>query len=55
LPTTSWSELRDRRMNEPGAAEEHDATRLAYELGEAVRDCASSAVEARPISPPRPA
>ena len=35
---TSWSELRDRRMTEPGAAEEYNATRLAYELGVAVRD-----------------
>ncbi len=35
---TSWSELRDRRMAEPGAAEEYDATRLAYELGVAVRN-----------------
>lgn len=35
---TSWSELRDRRMSEPGAAEEYDATRLAYELGVAVRE-----------------
>jgi ribosome-binding protein aMBF1 (putative translation factor) len=35
---TSWSELRDRRMNQPGATEEYDATRLAYELGVAVRE-----------------
>src|SRR5215204_3213631 len=35
---TNWSELRDRRMTEPGAAEEYDATRLAYELGVAVRE-----------------
>jgi ribosome-binding protein aMBF1 (putative translation factor) len=35
---TSWSELRDRRMSEPGAADEYDATRLAYELGVAVRE-----------------
>ena len=35
---TNWSELRDRRMTEPGAAEEYDATRLAFELGVAVRE-----------------
>src|SRR5258705_12616877 len=35
---TSWPELRDRRMSEPGAAEEYDATRLAFELGVAVRE-----------------
>ena len=35
---TSWSDLRDRRMSEPGAAEEYEATRLAYELGRAVRE-----------------
>src|SRR4051794_17832890 len=35
---TGWSELRDRRMAEPGAADEYDATRLAYQLGRAVRE-----------------
>jgi ribosome-binding protein aMBF1 (putative translation factor) len=35
---TSWSDLRDRRMTEPGATEEYEATRLAYELGRAVRE-----------------
>ena len=34
----SWSELRDRRMAEPGAEEAYDAARLAFELGAAVRD-----------------
>jgi ribosome-binding protein aMBF1 (putative translation factor) len=34
----SWSELRDRRMAEPGADEAYDAARLAFELGAAVRD-----------------
>ena len=33
-----WSELRDRRMAEPGAEEAYDAARLAFELGAAVRD-----------------
>jgi ribosome-binding protein aMBF1 (putative translation factor) len=33
-----WAELRDRRMAEPGASEAYDATRLAFELGRAVRD-----------------
>ncbi|GAB3871220.1 hypothetical protein GCM10029964_007140 [Kibdelosporangium lantanae] len=33
-----WAEMRDRRLAEPGAAEAFDATRLAYELGRAVRE-----------------
>ena len=35
---SKWTDLRDRRMAEPGAAEEYEATRLAYELGRAVRE-----------------
>ena len=35
---TNWSQLRERRMAEPGAAAEYEATRLAYELGAAVRE-----------------
>ncbi len=35
---TDWAALRERRMNEPGAAEAYDATRLAFELGRAVRE-----------------
>jgi ribosome-binding protein aMBF1 (putative translation factor) len=35
---TDWSGLRDRRMAEPGAAEAYDASRLAFELGRAVRE-----------------
>jgi len=34
---TSWSEIRDRRMREPGAVEAYQATALAYELGCTVR------------------
>ena len=34
----SWSDLRDRRMAEPGADEAYDAVRLAFDLGAAVRD-----------------
>ncbi|GII52994.1 hypothetical protein Pth03_13830 [Planotetraspora thailandica] len=34
---TSWGELRGRRLAEPGAAEAYEATRLAFELGRAVR------------------
>lgn len=34
----SWSALRDRRLAEPGADEAYDATRLAFELGAAVRE-----------------
>jgi ribosome-binding protein aMBF1 (putative translation factor) len=33
-----WEELRERRMAEPGAAEAYEATRLAFELGQKVRD-----------------
>ncbi len=35
---SNWSELRDHRMTEPGAADEYEATRLAYELGRAIRE-----------------
>lgn len=35
---SNWTDLRNRRMAEPGAAEEYEATRLAYELGRAVRE-----------------
>lgn len=35
---SDWNELRDRRMAEPGAADAYDATRLAFELGRAVRE-----------------
>ncbi|GIF94983.1 helix-turn-helix domain-containing protein [Catellatospora citrea] len=34
----SWQSLRDQRMAEPGAADEYAATKLAYELGKAVRE-----------------
>jgi ribosome-binding protein aMBF1 (putative translation factor) len=33
----SWSELRERRMGEPGAEEAYEAARLAFELGAGVR------------------
>jgi ribosome-binding protein aMBF1 (putative translation factor) len=33
----SWEDLRARRMAEPGAKEAYEATRLAFELGAAVR------------------
>lgn len=35
---TDWTELRGRRMAEPGAADAYDAARLAFELGRAVRE-----------------
>lgn len=35
---TSWRELRDRRMSEPGADDTHQAARIAYELGCKVRE-----------------
>lgn len=35
---TSWSELRDKRMAEPGAADAYQAAALAYELGRTVRE-----------------
>jgi hypothetical protein len=33
----TWSELRDRRMSEPGAQDAYDAARFAFELGATVR------------------
>ena len=33
----SWTEIRDRRLGEPGAREAYQATKLAFELGRAVR------------------
>lgn len=35
---SDWESLREQRMSEPGAVEEYRATRLAYELGRAVRE-----------------
>jgi ribosome-binding protein aMBF1 (putative translation factor) len=35
---SGWRQLRDRRMAEPGAAEAYAAARLAFELGQAVRE-----------------
>jgi ribosome-binding protein aMBF1 (putative translation factor) len=34
---TQWSDLRERRMAEPGALEAYAAAKLAFELGAAVR------------------
>ena len=33
-----WAGMRDRRLTEPGAADAYEATRLAFELGAAVRE-----------------
>lgn len=33
-----WQELRSRQMAEPGAVDAYDAARLAYELGQRVRE-----------------
>ena len=33
----SWTQLRDRRMSEPGAVEAYHAAKLAFELGRTVR------------------
>ncbi len=35
---SDWQELRSQRMAEPGAADAYDAARLAYELGQRVRE-----------------
>ena len=35
---SNWVDVRDRRIQEPGAAEAYDAARLAYELGRTVRE-----------------
>lgn len=34
---SSWVQVRDRRMAEPGAKQAYDAARLAHELGRTVR------------------
>jgi ribosome-binding protein aMBF1 (putative translation factor) len=34
---TAWSDLRERRMSEPGAVEAYAAAKRAFELGAAVR------------------
>jgi ribosome-binding protein aMBF1 (putative translation factor) len=34
----SWAGMRERRLAEPGAVEAYEATRLAFELGAAVRE-----------------
>lgn len=34
---SNWSEIKNRRMQEPGAVEAFEAARLAYELGRSVR------------------
>ena len=34
----SWTDVRERRLAEPGAAEAYEAARLAFELGAAVRE-----------------
>jgi ribosome-binding protein aMBF1 (putative translation factor) len=33
----AWNDLREQRMNEPGAQDAYAAARLAYELGATVR------------------
>jgi len=35
---SSWKEIRERRMSEPGAQEAYHAAELAYELGRTVRE-----------------
>lgn len=35
---TSWKDMRDSRMGEPGAQAEYEAARRAFELGSAVRE-----------------
>jgi transcriptional regulator with XRE-family HTH domain len=35
---SSWSDVRRRRMREPGAEDSYQAVHLAYELGSKVRD-----------------
>lgn len=34
---SSWADVRDRRMSEPGASQAYQATQLAYELGRTAR------------------
>ncbi len=35
---SSWSELRERRMDEPGARRAYQAAKLAHELGRNIRE-----------------
>ncbi|MCM0673243.1 helix-turn-helix domain-containing protein [Micromonospora phytophila] len=35
---TDWNDLRERRMTEPGAVEAYEAARIAFELGQTVRE-----------------
>jgi ribosome-binding protein aMBF1 (putative translation factor) len=35
---SDWNDLRSRRLAEPGAAEAYESTKLAFELGRAVRE-----------------
>ncbi|GIG60816.1 hypothetical protein Lfu02_51880 [Longispora fulva] len=35
---SDWATLRDQRLAEPGASDAYEATRLAFELGRAVRE-----------------
>ena len=34
---SAWTDVRERRMNEPGAQDAYEAARLAFELGATVR------------------
>ncbi|TLF92242.1 helix-turn-helix transcriptional regulator [Nocardia cyriacigeorgica] len=34
---SEWSQIKDRRMREPGAREAYESARLAYELGRTIR------------------
>ena len=50
---TSWSEIRDRRMSESGAAEAYQVAALAYELGRAVRGLREQRDWTQALSPAR--
>jgi hypothetical protein len=52
---SSWSEVRDRRMGEPGAGEAYHASAIAYELGRTVRQLREQRAEASVNWPLRPA
>ncbi len=39
---TQWNQIKDARMDEPGASEAYEAARLAYELGRRVRELRES-------------
>jgi hypothetical protein len=49
---TSWTELRDRRMQEPGATQAYDATRQAFSTDVPPQNTEASPAEPDDQAPP---